>query len=584
MKTTGKKEASSSVSLSERIFSLETEYGIQFYSRFEAASSIVVPLLIDVIAQKYGIVGTPFLINGSKLHPDVGHPEWSLPECRSAHEATKYDKAADHLLRAAIPVVKQQLNSDGYEGHLIVFKNNFDSVGNTFGCHENYLMQRNARMLSGELFVRYLVRCLVPFLVTRPLLCGAGMLRVNEDGGISFELSQRSQFIEAVVSEETTVNRAIVNLGRETQSLSPTENRRLHLIVGDSNVSGWSTWMKLGVTGLVLHLIEDLYFNDMPLLADPVGALRAVSSDADLSGTITLRDGKPVEAVDIQWKYYDAVCDYSEQFGISHEEEKVLESWGAALEELASDNPSPLRYRADWAIKKKLIDAKLESLGYAWDDYDLDKETLDALRAIDMRYHDISADGYFTRIWPDDTLVTSDEIKQAQSEPPPFTRANVRGKAIRGARAGEFEVKISRWTDMKVDDVSCNLRDPLQYAHPSIPETCSDFHLDPANTEIGVRAIDYMGRLGANNLESLSFLIKNSDSEVFRHAAIKAVAEMDDCDNVSVLIDSLENADIRTQWVISEALERSKKPKGNDKWGDASTSYDDDDEPLVNLT
>ena len=580
------------MALSERIFSLETEYGIQFYPDQDIAvsPSAVVPRLIEVVAHEYGVSYFPFLANGSKLHYDVGHPEWSLPECRTAHEAAVYDKAADHLLRVAIPEAEQRLAASGFSGHLFVFKNNVDSSGNTFGCHENYLMQKNARLLGGEPFLRYLVRCLVPFLVTRQLLCGAGLLRFDGNGRVFYQLSQRSDYIEAVVSAETQLNRAIVNIGREEQSLSPSENRRLHLIVGDSNISGWSTWIKLGTTGLLLRLIEDLYLNDIPVIADPVGALQTISRDMTRSETILLRDGTSVQALDIQWQYYEAVNDYVDQFGMSDEEEALLAAWGDALEALGDeDDPLLLRDRADWAIKKKLIDAKLQNLGYSWEDSMLDQESIAALRAIDMRFHDVSEQGYYSRLWTDDTLVTDAEIQQAKSNAPAYTRANIRGKAIVSEMSGDLDVFAERWTDLIVDDVTLNLRDPLQFVHPFVPDTCSEAELRSALTssDAGVmqRAVEYLGRLGGQkNLQILAEVINNNEDEFVRRAAIKAVGQIEDCDNISVLLECLSTRDVHARWAVEEALKQVGRPGVEDPWNDNSAASSDDDEPLVNLT
>ena len=581
------------MSLRERIFSLETEYGIQFYSddRKEVEAETVVTCLIEALSDYYGLPNTSFLVNGSKLHYDVGHPEWSLPECLSAHEAAVYDKTADHLLRTAIRKAERRLAASGYKGSLVVFKNNVDSIGNTFGCHENYLMQKNARMLGGDQFLRYLVRCLVPFLVTRQLLCGTGMLQVDEQGSVSYKLSQRSQFMEAVVSPTTQSNRAIVNVGREKQSLSPTEHRRLHLILGDSNVSGWSTWIKLGTTGLLLRLIEDLYFNEIPDLADPVAALHAISSDTSRSETILLHDGRTVQALDIQWQYYEAIVDYVNEFGMSDDEDAVLDAWGKALEDLSNDaDPLLLRNRADWAIKKGLIDATLKNLGYTWDDSEFDDEDIAKLRAIDMRYHDVSDQGYYTKLWTNDTLVTNDEIEHARNHPPAHTRANVRGKAITSARSGDFKLSVGRWTDLAVNERPINLRDPLQFVHPVVPDTCEveelKTALDSSATEVALRAVDYLGRIGGEeNLKVLEGVINESADEAVRQAAIRAIGEIDDCEDdnkISVLIECL-SGDVHTRWAAEEALQKVKAPKAPDRWGDSTTAYTDDDEPLVNL-
>lgn len=579
------------MALKERIFSLETEYGIQFYpdNNVPVDPTIVVPYLIDVISREYGTSDSWFLINGSKLHYDVGHPEWSLPECRTAHEAAVYDKAADDVLRIAIPKAERRLAGAGYSGHLFVFKNNFDSSGSTFGCHENYLMQKNARLLGGEPFLRYLVRCLVPFLVTRQLLCGSGRLRFDDDGSVSFELSQRSRFIETVVSPHTQVNRAIVNVGREEQSLSSSESRRLHLIVGDSNISGWSTWIKLGTTGLLLRLIEDLYLNDIPLIAHPVEALKTISSDMTRSEMILLRDGRSVSALDIQWHYYEAVNDYVDEFGMSDEEEALLEAWGIALEDLGKDDPLLLRDRADWAIKKNLIDGKLQRLGYSWEHSRLDGESLAALRAMDMRFHDVSEQGYYSRLWSQDTFVTDEEIQQAKGKAPAYTRANIRGRAIRSGRTQGLDVYAERWTDIEINDLTLNLRDPLQFVHPIVKDTCSETQLRSAltssDTEVMLRAVDYLGRLGTEkNLRLLREVINSNEDDLVRRAAIKAVSEIDDCDNVPVLIDCLNTRDVHARWAVEQALKQVGRPKAEDPWDDVSAAGSDDDEPLVNLT
>ena len=573
--------------LNERIFSLETEYGIQFYPEDSPPpDTSEVFELIGTIKNTYGIPNSQFLVNGSKLHYDVGHPEWSLPECRTAYEATIYDKAADHLLRAAIPETEQRLAAGGYKGHLFVFKNNIDSSDNTFGCHENYLMQRDAKLLEDEAFLRYLARCLVPFLVTRQLLCGAGNVRFA-DRRAFYELSQRARFINAVVSQDTQYNRGIVNIGRERESLSRSEHRRVHLILGDCNLSGWATWIKLGTTGLLLRPIEDLYLNDIPLIADPVSALQTISSDMTHSESILLRDGTSVQALDIQWQYYEALCDYLEEFGMSDDEEAILEAWGTALQDLSQeDGPSRLRRRADWAIKKDFIDHELEQLGYTWDS-ELDDETIASLRSIDLNFHALREQGLYTQLRSVDTLISADEIEVAKSNPPPYTRANIRGRAVAGGRQGHYEVEIETWTDLSLNGNYLNLRDPLQFIHPSVTHTRLQQELETAlassDTGIMLRAVNYLGRLGGKrSLEMLVGVINNTENELVRRAAIKAVGSMQESDNFTVLVDCMKSSDVSTRWAAEEALKRLGSASDEDPWDDDES--DGDDEPLVNIS
>jgi proteasome accessory factor A len=583
------------MALSERIFSLETEYGVQFYadesSRHSPSETQQVFALVDTIAQDYGLQPNAYLLNGSKFHHDVGHPEWSLPECHSAREAASYDKAADHLLRAAIPEAERRLAREGFKGHLFIFKNNVDSSGKTFGCHENYMMKKDAAVLGGEPFRRYMVRYLVPFLVTRQLFCGAGRLDFTDNQEPLFRLSQRAEFIEVVVSDDTTGNRAIVNWGREKEPLASSEFRRLHLIIGDSNMSGWSTWFKLGVTGLLLRLIEDLYVMDVPLLADPVAALRQVASDPRCSQTILLRDGRKMTAPEIQWQYYDAVCDYVEKFGSSSEEDEILDEWEQALLDIESD-PEKLRNRVDWAIKKMLFDSTLKQVNGSWDGWKADPKSINALKRLDISFHDVSERGEFSKLWNDDTLVSEEEIQEAQLEPPQFTRANIRGKMIARGRKGASTVRLDNWPDMIIDDRKIEISDPLQFAHPLIAETYDETELENAlrheDAEIRIRASTYFGWEPTEKaLRALARAAANDADERVRRTALDSISKLEIEGKMSVLIDCLRSDVASVRWAAEEAITQtgSAQPRTTGKVNPPSrTNRDDDDgELLVNI-
>ena len=201
------------MSLQERVFGLETEYAINFYPEGSSQipdNRVIVQALQSVLVKDHGAFGTEFLEMGAKFHYDVGHAEWGLPECRTAHEAAVYDKAADHLLAEALPDAEQILRQRNFRGNLFIAKNNVDSQGNTYGCHENYLMLRDTELLVGDHFLRYLARCLIPFLVTRQIFTGAGRTLIDPLGQPIFELSQRAAFIDTVVSRETTSERPLL--------------------------------------------------------------------------------------------------------------------------------------------------------------------------------------------------------------------------------------------------------------------------------------------------------------------------------------------------------------------------------------
>ncbi len=221
------------MSLQERVFGIETEYAVNFYpSEAKKAPDIriIVQTLQEILFKDYGLPDCEFMVTGAKFHYDLGHAEWAGPECRSAREAALYDKAADHLLAQAIPRAQQILARKGYEGKLLIVKNNVDTEDNTYGCHENYMMLRNTELLVDDHFLRYLVRNLIPFLVTRQIFAGAGRLLVAQTGQPpTFELSQRAAFIDTVVSTDTTKERPIINIGRESEALAAGNYRRLHL-------------------------------------------------------------------------------------------------------------------------------------------------------------------------------------------------------------------------------------------------------------------------------------------------------------------------------------------------------------------
>ncbi|RPJ02909.1 MAG: hypothetical protein EHM39_00780, partial [Chloroflexi bacterium] len=461
------------MALRDRIFSLETEYAVSFYNESDRkpGAGTIIDVLIRAVSQSHGIPSSDYLFNGSKLAHDVGHAEWSLPECRSARETAAYDKAADHLfVETVIPRAEKMLARDGFHGRLAVTKNNADSFGNSYGCHENYQMKRNADLLSDDDFVRYIAQALVPFLVTRQILTGAGRLigqRALRSGqALRYELSQRSAFIQTVVSRDTTRARPIFNLGREGESFTVGNFRRLHLIVGDANLSGWATWIKLGSMGLLLRLIEDLFFDEVPVLKDPVGAIKAISHDP--ASRVTLQNGSQLSALDIQWIYYNLADQYLTMFGASDDEEHLMEEWGRALEDYEHD-PVLLRDRADWAIKRQLLDKFLAQQGLTLPEA-FDPGISTELQALDLRYHELRTDGLYSRLYPVDTLLSAEEIQVAQEYPPPYTRARIRGEIARLVKECGLDGGAGHWTEAHLQDERLRIVNPLEFDHARLVE------------------------------------------------------------------------------------------------------------------
>lgn len=458
------------MALRDRIFSLETEYAISFFSDDGSSPSAgaIVDVLTRALATTHAARKGGYLVNGSLLAHDVGHAEWSLPECRTAREVACYDKAADHLFHIVVPHAGELLAGKGYHGRLVVTKNNDDGHGHTYGCHENYQMQRDSDLLEGDAFVRYAAQAMIPFLVSRQLLTGSGRLLSSTRawrGHLPYELSQRSAFIATVVSRDTTKERPIFNLGREGESFAAGNFRRFHPVLGDANLSGWATWIKLASTGLILRLVEDLYIQQPPLLRAPVDAVRAINGDLTGTQTVPLQDGRQMTALDLQWWYYDQVDGYLNLTGASADDEDVMEAWGAALEDLEQD-PQRLRDRADWAIKKYMLETYLGRQGYDPQQLPGDRALQTDLLAYDLRYHEISPDGLYARAYPVDTLLGWADIEQAQECPPPHTRAHLRGGAVRLSRACDLTTRPGGWMGFSLHEYQYRLDDPLAFDHP----------------------------------------------------------------------------------------------------------------------
>jgi Pup amidohydrolase len=357
------------------------------------------------------------LPNGARYYVDHAHPEYSSPECISARELVVHDKAGERILERSLAEVATAMPN---APKLSIYKNNSDGKGNSYGTHENYLIDRATPF--GDI-----VRDLTPFFVTRIVFTGAGKVGAeaqwDDRGQQIYQLTQRADFFETEVGLETTLKRPIINT-RDEPHADPEKYRRLHVIVGDATLCEISTFLKLGTTVLVLKMIEDRFLPDLTV-QQPVQALHDVSRDVTCTRQIVLGDGRRVNAVQLQWEYLEHAKKYVEREDDTPENREVVDRWESVLTALETD-PSTLHRQLDWVAKQRVLEAYRERDGLAWGD--------PKLRAIDLQYHDVRRDkGLYYRLEATgkvDRLTTDEEVEEAVMEPPIDTRAYFRGRCI----------------------------------------------------------------------------------------------------------------------------------------------------------
>ena len=357
------------------------------------------------------------LPNGARYYVDHAHPEYSTPECLSPRSLVIHDKAGERILERSLAVVAAEIPSSPA---LAIYKNNSDGKGNSYGTHENYLMDRATPF--GDI-----VRDLTPFFVSRQIFTGAGKLGLeaqwDERGKHVFQLTQRADFFETEVGLETTLKRPIINT-RDEPHADPERYRRLHVIVGDANLCEVATFLKLGTTSIVLKMIEDGFLPDFSLV-NPVAAIHDVSRDVSLTTQVSLVDGRKMTALQLQWEYLELARKYVDREDDTPENREVLERWETVLRGLEND-PRTLSAQLDWVAKLRLLEGYRERDGLAWSDA--------KLRAIDLQYHDVRRDrGLYHRLahaGKVERITTDEEVQHAIMAPPDDTRAFFRGRCI----------------------------------------------------------------------------------------------------------------------------------------------------------
>jgi proteasome accessory factor PafA2 len=356
------------------------------------------------------------LTNGARLYVDHAHPEYSTPECTNPRDVVLWDKAGELIVAAAAKAI-----SIPGQNPIVLYKNNTDNKGASYGAHENYLMRR-------ETLFPDIIRHLTPFFVSRQVVCGAGRVGVGQDGhSHDFQISQRADYFEVEVGLETTLKRPIINT-RDEPHADPDKYRRLHVIIGDANLSEISNYLKVGTTALVLALIEDRMITSELSVDGPVTALHEVSHDPTLRRLVTLRDGRNVTALDLQEIYLEMARAYvDDRYGADADDQTldVLSRWESVLTRLRRD-PMECRRELDWVAKLALLESYRERDHLEWDD--------PKLHLIDLQYADLRPDkGLYHRLVARgsmDRLLGDDEVRRAVTEPPEDTRAYFRGRCL----------------------------------------------------------------------------------------------------------------------------------------------------------
>ena len=425
---------------SRRIYGIETEYGVTCTLRGQRRLSpdeVARYLFRRVVS--WGRSSNVFLVNGARLYLDVGsHPEYATAECDSVDEVVVHDKAGERILEQLLDSAEERLQDEGIRGTVHLFKNNTDSAGNSYGCHENYLTTRNDDL-------SHYSEVLIPFLVSRQIYAGAGKVLQTARGSM-YAVSQRAEHIWEGVSSATTRSRPIINT-RDEPHADAEHYRRLHVIVGDSNMSEYTTYLKVGAMAVLLRMVEDpgCILRDLTL-ENPIRAIREISHDLSLNRKVRLANGREASALEIQSEYLNRALKYEETHGFPDDELRALRMWEHVMTHLESD-PFKLDKELDWVIKYNLIESYR-----AKHDLPLNHAKVALL---DLQYHDIRRDqGVFYKLQDagraERTLEDS-QMYDAIDTPPQSTRAKLRGDFIRRAKEKKRDYTVD-WVHLKLND------------------------------------------------------------------------------------------------------------------------------------
>ena len=434
---------------------LETEYGVTCVvdgQRRLSPDEVARYLFRKVVV--WGRSSNVFLPNGGRLYLDVGsHPEYATAECDNLSDLIKQDQAGDRIVEELAVSAEIRLNAEGIKGQIHLFKNNMDAAGNSYGCHENFSVSRKKDFAE-------VTESIIPFLITRQIFCGAGKW-ISSSKGANFQISQRAEHMWESVSSATTRSRPIINT-RDEPHADPEEYRRLHIIVGDSNMSETTTVLKVATTELVLRAAELGLLKDKFAVENPIKTIREISSDLEFKNSFRLVSGREITALQMQNEIYEIV---SSMPGLDEIMEKpfykyALDLWRRSLDALESKNYSHVDMEIDWMIKRKFMNSYKDKHQLN----DMDSRMI----LLDISYHNIRKDrGLFYILEKSGmakTIVTDNDINNAMVNPPETTRAALRGRFIKVAQEKKRDFTVD-WVNLKINDqqqssISC--KDPFK--------------------------------------------------------------------------------------------------------------------------
>ena len=426
--------------MERRIYGLENEYGVTCTLRGQRRLSpdeVARYLFRRVVT--WGRSSNVFLQNGARLYLDVGsHPEYATPECDSIYDVVVHDKAGERILESLLESAEARLREEGIRGTVYLFKNNTDSAGNSYGCHENYLTRRDDDL-------SHYADVLIPFLVSRQIYTGSGKVLQTARGPL-YSIAQRAEHIWEGVSSATTRSRPIINTRDEPHS-DAERYRRLHVIVGDSNMSEYTGFVKVGAAACMLRMLEDpaVVLRDMTL-ENPIRAIRDISHDTTCRRKVRLANGREVSALDIQREYLDRAMRYADTKGFPPLEQRALEMWEHCVSTIEND-PMKLDREVDWVIKYRLLEAFRERHGLTLGDA--------RVQLLDLQYHDIARHrSPFYKLQDRgmiERVCTDADIDLAMDTPPQDTRARLRGEFVKRAKERKRDYTVD-WVHLKLND------------------------------------------------------------------------------------------------------------------------------------